>query len=110
MERFLAKIDWFIGWDMGAGDENSTHTREFYTYYGPRIAIVEPNGHVRLICGLWSVTHHYDSEGNLISRIPKRKTVKEGERIVYGDAKVQEAYRNQHRYILRPLWGGLEMD
>ena len=105
MEHFLAKIDWLIGWDMGDGDENSTHTREFYTYYGPRIAIVEPDGHVRLICGLWSVTHQYDGEGNLISRTPKRKTVKEGEHIVYGDAKVEEAYRNQPGYIPKPLCG-----
>lgn len=108
-ERLLAKFDNFIGWndEIGSG-EGRPFTRNFYTLLGRKMAIVDRDGHVRALGNSRWVIHEYDGKGNLLRRIPMRKTLREGERVIYGHAKAYEAYRAQPGYGPEPLQGGFE--
>ena len=93
IERFLAAIDHLIGCDEEVF--GAEHTRSFYTNWGIKMAIIRCDGCVRFLGNSLEIIHTYDSHGNLLSRRPMRKTLKKGERIVYGSRKAYEAY-NQH--------------
>ena len=108
-ERFLASIDRLIGWDSQSGRSNFEHTQDFYTNKGVKMAIVDRDGRVRALGGSLWVVHRYDGEGNLLSRIPVRKMLKEGERVIYGQAKAYEAYDNQPGYVPAPQDGFEEL-
>jgi len=107
-ERFLASIDRLIGSDCECfGNE---HTRDFYISHGTKMAIICPDGNIRAMGGSRWVQHCYGDNGQLLSRTPMRKTVKEGECIVYGHTKVDEAYRNQPRWVPESLQSGLTIE
>jgi hypothetical protein len=98
-----------IGWESQTGSSDSEHTQNFYTDWGVKMAIVDNGGHVRALGGsLWMV-HRYDGKGNLLSRLPMRKSLQKGERVVYGHTKAYEAYHNQPGYVPESLQRGFEV-
>ena len=94
-ERFLAAIDRWIGYDWTHNTATTDWEKDFYTSWGIKMAIVSRDGRIRTMGSSFWVVHRYDAKGNLISRIPMRKMLKEGDRIIYGKKKVYEAYRKQ---------------
>lgn len=108
-ERVLAWFDNLIGWDSTFGSgEGRPFTRQFYIWWGRKMAIVDQNGHVRVLGNSLCVIHEYDGAGNLLRRVPRRKDLRKGERVIYGHAKAYEAYYSQPGYKPCPLEGGFE--
>ncbi len=102
MQRLLASLDaLLLGWEVQTGSKKSGYEQNFYTGWGRRMAIVTKDGEVRVLGGSWWVVHHYDGQGNLLSRIRMRDTLKEGEQIIYGDRAVSDAYAKS-RYSTPP--------
>lgn len=93
LQKFLARWDKFISnllylsWDTISSGEGTPSTSSFYGLFGPRIAIINKDGDIRILTGLYAIHHYYDADGKLIRRISVRKEVGEGERLIIGDKR-----------------------
>lgn len=97
-QRLLARWDKFISnllrlsRDTTSSGQGTPSVSCFYTMLGPRIAIVNEARGVRILTGLFTMRHYYDRDGKLIRRLPVRKEVKKGERLIIGTRRAYEAY------------------
>ncbi|HBX58294.1 MAG TPA: hypothetical protein DEG18_01640 [Candidatus Yanofskybacteria bacterium] len=66
----------------GAGDIDDAYQWTYFVTIGPVIKIVNMRGEVVEATGYWSVRHYYDEQGKLLKRIPVRKDLGCGKRLV----------------------------
>ena len=87
LQRLLARWDKFISnllrlsWDTTSGGEGTSSISSFYSLLGSRMAIIDTNGEIRILTGLYTVHHYYDGQGKLLKRVSVRKDLKKEERL-----------------------------
>ena len=101
-ERFLVWFDKNLSELLGAGFSRSHpgHCGAAYEYsflsgYGRRFAIVDKEGNIRAMGRSWWVNHWYDERGNLLSRTRQIRDLEPGDRLIFGEPAVTQAYREQ---------------
>ena len=91
-DRAVSEMFQLESW--GDGHEDQPHTWIYFATIGSRIGIVGVDGRMHTIMGYFAVRHHYDGQGNLLQRVPVRKDLKQGERLVTEETEI---VRHQQR-------------
>jgi len=88
LQRLLARWDKFISnllqlsRDTTSGGEGTSSISSFYGLLGSRMAIIDTNGEIRILTGLYTIHHlYYDGQGKLLKRVSVRKDLKKGEHL-----------------------------
>ena len=66
----------------GQGNDDGPRQWTYFVTSRPVIKIVNMRGEVLEATGYWSVRHYYDEKGRLLKRIPVRKDLGCGKRLV----------------------------
>jgi hypothetical protein len=98
LQRMLAQLDEAIcsrldleSW--GDGDMLGKHCHVYFVGVGPSIGIMGIDGRIHTVMGYFSVRHYYDGS-ELLRRIPVRKDLKIGERLVTEEEILQHQYHH----------------
>ena len=109
LERLLAWIDNLFGPDSGFTWKDGTFRWDYYTGWGPKMAIVSKDDQLTFLGNAFCVVHVYNNEqrDQLISRTTRRKMLDPGDRVFYGH---KNAYRAYDLFDVKTsTTGGLEM-
>jgi len=91
-DQFLVWFDRLFKSSGSCGNSDGSRLVDYRTNLGRKMIVLdEENQVVYLGRSLW-VEHQYDKQGNFVRRIPIRKNIKPGWRVIYGHRKVHQAY------------------
>lgn len=95
-QKVLAVVDRFVHefFRMQRDETHGLHIHKYYRWghWGRRCAIVNKDGRVINLGYSWTVRHHLNEKGELISRLPMRLWAEPTDRVLYGRA-ADEAWR-----------------
>lgn len=112
IQRFLAAIDRFVHEFFRMERDETRGLYHYKNYFwgrlGRRCAILNKEGRVIHLGYSWTVQHHFNNNGVLLSRLTMKHLASPTDRVLYGQA-ADNAWNNDERSRM-PLTGGFLED